>query len=41
MAISFSQLAHSALSPSGHPIWTDMVRRSARAADGWPGGWLS
>src|ERR1019366_186744 len=25
-------LAHSALSPSGHPIWTDMARRSARAA---------
>jgi putative YjhG/YagF family dehydratase len=24
-------LAHSALSPSGHPIWTDMARRSARA----------
>ena len=25
-------LAHSALSPSGHPIWLDMARRSARAA---------
>ena len=25
-------LTHSALSPSGHPIWTDMARRSARAA---------
>jgi putative YjhG/YagF family dehydratase len=25
-------LPHSALSPSGHPIWTDMARRSARAA---------
>jgi putative YjhG/YagF family dehydratase len=24
-------LAHSALAPSGHPIWTDMARRSARA----------
>jgi putative YjhG/YagF family dehydratase len=24
-------LGHSALSPSGHPIWTDMARRSARA----------
>jgi putative YjhG/YagF family dehydratase len=24
-------LVHSALSPSGHPIWTDMARRSARA----------
>lgn len=24
-------LTHSALSPSGHPIWTDMARRSARA----------
>ena len=24
-------LPHSALSPSGHPIWTDMARRSARA----------
>ena len=25
-------LTHSALSPSGHPVWTDMARRSARAA---------
>jgi putative YjhG/YagF family dehydratase len=25
-------LAHSALSPSGHPIWVDMAKRSARAA---------
>jgi len=25
-------LTHSALSPSGHPIWIDMARRSARAA---------
>jgi xylonate dehydratase len=25
-------LVHSALSPSGHPIWLDMARRSARAA---------
>jgi putative YjhG/YagF family dehydratase len=25
-------LTHSALSPSGHPIWTDMARRAARAA---------
>ncbi|HUI56821.1 MAG TPA: YjhG/YagF family D-xylonate dehydratase [Bryobacteraceae bacterium] len=25
-------LPHAALSPSGHPIWTDMARRSARAA---------
>src|SRR5437016_3927691 len=25
-------LTHAALSPSGHPIWTDMARRSARAA---------
>jgi len=25
-------LAHSALAPSGHPIWLDMARRSARAA---------
>jgi putative YjhG/YagF family dehydratase len=25
-------LPHSALAPSGHPIWTDMARRSARAA---------
>src|SRR5437588_1661696 len=25
-------LTHSALSPSGHPIWRDMARRSARAA---------
>ena len=25
-------LPHSALSPSGHPIWLDMARRSARAA---------
>jgi len=25
-------LAHSALSPSSHPIWTDLARRSARAA---------
>ncbi len=24
-------LAHSALAPSGHPIWSDMARRSARA----------
>ena len=24
-------LPHSALAPSGHPIWTDMARRSARA----------
>jgi putative YjhG/YagF family dehydratase len=24
-------LAHSALSPSGHPIWSDMARRAARA----------
>src|SRR5207247_2460079 len=24
-------LAHSALAPSGHPIWLDMARRSARA----------
>src|ERR1041384_4143398 len=24
-------LTHSALSPSGHPIWTDMARRAARA----------
>jgi xylonate dehydratase len=24
-------LAHSALAPSGHPIWVDMARRSARA----------
>ena len=24
-------LGHSALAPSGHPIWTDMARRSARA----------
>ena len=24
-------LTHSALGPSGHPIWTDMARRSARA----------
>src|SRR5207302_8986428 len=24
-------LTHSALSPSGHPIWLDMARRSARA----------
>jgi putative YjhG/YagF family dehydratase len=33
-------LPHSALAPSGHPIWTDMARRSARAvmaleARGW------
>jgi putative YjhG/YagF family dehydratase len=33
-------LPHSALAPSGHPIWTDMARRSARAvmaleAHGW------
>ncbi len=27
-------LGHSALAPSGHPIWLDMARRSARAADG-------
>ena len=27
-------LTHSALAPSGHPIWLDMARRSARAADG-------
>src|SRR3954452_15376991 len=25
-------LTHSALSPSGHPIWSDMARRAARAA---------
>jgi dihydroxyacid dehydratase/phosphogluconate dehydratase len=25
-------LPHSALAPSGHPIWIDMARRSARAA---------
>ena len=25
-------LTHSALAPSGHPIWIDMARRSARAA---------
>jgi putative YjhG/YagF family dehydratase len=25
-------LTHAALSPSGHPIWTDMARRAARAA---------
>src|SRR4051794_765637 len=25
-------LTHSALAPSGHPIWVDMARRSARAA---------
>src|SRR5205807_4945360 len=25
-------LTHSALSPSGHPIWLDLARRSARAA---------
>jgi putative YjhG/YagF family dehydratase len=25
-------LTHSALAPSGHPIWTDMARRSARSA---------
>lgn len=25
-------LPHAALSPSGHPIWSDMARRSARAA---------
>src|SRR4029453_4876797 len=25
-------LPHSALAPSGHPIWRDMARRSARAA---------
>jgi putative YjhG/YagF family dehydratase len=25
-------LTHSALAPSGHPVWTDMARRSARAA---------
>lgn len=25
-------LPHSALAPSGHPLWTDMARRSARAA---------
>ncbi len=25
-------LTHSALAPSGHPIWTDMARRSGRAA---------
>jgi xylonate dehydratase len=25
-------LTHAALAPSGHPIWTDMARRSARAA---------
>jgi len=25
-------LPHSALSPSGHPVWLDMARRSARAA---------
>jgi putative YjhG/YagF family dehydratase len=24
-------LTHSALAPSGHPVWTDMARRSARA----------
>ena len=24
-------LTHAALAPSGHPIWTDMARRSARA----------
>ena len=24
-------LGHSALAPSGHPIWLDMARRSARA----------
>ena len=24
-------ISHSALAPSGHPIWTDMARRSARA----------
>jgi putative YjhG/YagF family dehydratase len=32
-------LPHSALAPSGHPIWLDMARRSARAAlaqVGWP-----
>jgi putative YjhG/YagF family dehydratase len=32
-------LPHSALAPSGHPIWLDMARRSARAALGqasWP-----
>ena len=27
-------LGHSALAPSGHPIWLDMARRSARALDG-------
>ena len=27
-------LPHSALAPSGHPIWTDMARRSARAVLG-------
>src|SRR5438309_165241 len=27
-------LTHSALAPSGHPIWLDMARRSARAALG-------
>ena len=25
---------HSALAPSGHPIWIDMARRSATALDG-------
>ena len=32
-------LPHSALAPSGHPIWLDMARRSARAAlaqTSWP-----
>ena len=27
-------LPHSALAPSGHPIWLDMARRSARAVTG-------
>ena len=27
-------LPHSALAPSGHPIWLDMARRSARAVAG-------
>ena len=30
-------LGHSALAPSGQPIWLDMARRSARALDGAPG----
>jgi putative YjhG/YagF family dehydratase len=34
-------LAHSALAPSGHPIWTDMARRSARAVLAMEAGGLT